>query len=162
MYKLSRGDNNGQPTKNEQERMDTEKPIGFEETNEGEDKLTPKQEATVAMILDGRSDGEISRELKLRRQTVNEWRNHHTAFRMEVKLRREQAWETQQKKLSQLVEKALDLLGEYLEHENEQVRLMAALYLLRLPATQTNLKNNETMDVKSRYLEMERKLKGLA
>jgi hypothetical protein len=36
---------------------------------------------------------------------------------------------------------------------------MAALYLLRLPATQANLKSKETMDVKSRYLEVERKLR---
>ncbi len=66
--------------------------IGFEETNAGE--LTPQQEAAVAMVLEGKSDTEISRELKMRRQTVNEWRNHHTAFRMEVKQRRSQAWET--------------------------------------------------------------------
>ncbi len=138
--------------------MEKDKMTVYEETN-AED-LTPQQEAAVAMVLDGKSDGEISELLKLRRQTVNEWRNHHTAFRFELKLRREQTWETQQKKLSQLVEKALDLLGEYLEHENEQVRLMAALYLLRLPATQENLKSKETMDVKSRYLEVDRKLRG--
>ena len=83
------------------ERMEKDKMIGYDETNAEE--LTPQQEAAVAMILDGKSDGEISERLKMRRQTVNEWRNHHTAFRMEVKLRREQTWETQQKKLSQLV-----------------------------------------------------------
>ena len=134
--------------------------IGFKETNAGE--LTPQQEAAVAMVLDGKSDTEISRELKMRRQTVNEWRNHNTAFRMEVKQRRSQAWEKQQEKLSQLVEKALDTLGEYLEHENEQVRLMAALYLLRLPATQANLKSQETMEMRSRYQEVERKIKNAA
>jgi DNA-binding NarL/FixJ family response regulator len=68
--------------------MDTDKIIVFNETNSGE--LTPQQEAAVAMILDGKSDGEISELLKMRRQTVNEWRNHHTAFRLEVKLRRDQ------------------------------------------------------------------------
>lgn len=145
-----RADKNGQPTKNEQERMDTDKPIGFEETNAGE--LTPQQEAAVAMILAGKSDGEISGLLNVRRQTVNEWRNHHTAFRLEVKLRRKQAWETQQKKLSKLVEITLDILGECLEHQDEQVRLMAVLYLLRLPATQANLNGQETMDMKFRGL----------
>jgi hypothetical protein len=59
------------------------------------------------------------------------------------------------------VAKALDILGECLEHKNEQVRLMAALYLLRLPATQANLKSKETMEMKSRYLEVERKLRGM-
>jgi len=52
-------------------------------------------------------------------------------------------------------------LCEYLEHENDQVRLMAALYLLRLPATQANLKSKETMEMKSRYQEMERRLRGV-
>ncbi len=60
------------------------------------------------------------------------------------------------------MQKALDTLGEYLEHENEQVRLMAALYLLRLPATQANLKSQETMEMKSRYQEVERKIKSAA
>ena len=64
--------------------------IGFEETNA--DQLTPQQEAAVGMVLEGKSDTESSRELKMRRQTVNEWRNHHTAFRLEVKQRRTQAW----------------------------------------------------------------------
>ena len=37
---------------------------------------------------------------------------------------------------------------------------MAALYLLRLPATQANLKSNETMEMKSRCVEVDRKLRG--
>ena len=70
--------------------------------------------------------------------------------------------EAQQEKLSKLVNKALDTLGECLEHENEQVRLMAALYLLRMPATQANLKSNATMEMKSRYQGVERKIKSAA
>ena len=56
----------------------------------------------IARII-GVSQSIVTRELKMRRQTVNEWLNHHTAFRLEVKQRRTQAWDQQQEKLSRLV-----------------------------------------------------------
>lgn len=136
--------------------MENTEMIGFEETNSG--KLTPQQEAAVRMMLDGKSDGEISQTLKMRRQTINGWRNHNMEFMLELKLKREQAWERQQEKLSQAVEKALDILMEYLEHEDEVVRFKTALFLLQLPATQANLKSKEMIDVKSRYLEVDRNI----
>ena len=123
MYKLSRADKNGQPIGNEQERMENNT-IGFKETNAGE--LTPQQEAAVAMVLDGKSDTEISRELKMRRQTVNEWRNHNIEFMLELKMRRDQVWEKQREKLGEAVEKALDVLIGYLEHDDEEIRLKTA------------------------------------
>lgn len=39
---------------------------------------------------------------------------------------------------------------------------MAELYLLRLPATQANIKSQSTMEMKSRYQDMERKIKSAA
>ena len=134
--------------------------IGFKETNAGE--LTPQQEAAVAMVLDGKSDTEISRELKMRRQTVNEWRNHNIEFMLELKMRRDQVWEKQREKLGEAVEKALDVLIGYLEHDDEEIRLKTALLLLKLPATQENLKMKEAMEMKSRYQEVERKIKSAA
>jgi DNA-binding NarL/FixJ family response regulator len=125
-------------------------------------KLTSQQEVAVGMILDGKSDLEISRKLNMRRQTINVWRNHHVEFMLELKLRRGQAWEKQQEKLSQLVERALDMLTKYLDHENETVRLTAAMAILRMRATQENLKIKETMEMNGSYHEIGSKLLRIA
>ena len=82
-------------------------------------ELTPQQEIAVEMMMDGKTDLEISQRLKMRRQTINEWRNHNLDFINELQTRRYQVWEKQRDKLSRAVDKAFDILIKNLDNKDE-------------------------------------------
>ncbi len=111
-----------------------------------ENELSPKQETAIEMMLDGRTDLEISHRLKMRRQTINEWRNHNMDFIYELQMRRNQLWEKHRDKMSRAVEKAFDILIKNLDNKDEKIQLAVAMQLVRMTGVQENLKNKTPMD----------------
>jgi hypothetical protein len=114
-----------------------------------QNELTPQQEIAVEMMMDGKTDLEISKKLKMRRQTINEWRNHNMDFIFELQLRRSQVWEKQRDKMSHAVDKAFDILIKNLDNKDEKIRLAVAMQLVRMTGVQENLKNKTPMDAKT-------------
>jgi hypothetical protein len=114
-----------------------------------QNELTPQQEIAIEMMMDGKTDLEISKKLKMRRQTINEWRNHNMDFICELQLRRNQVWEKQRDKMSQAVDKAFDILIKNLDNKDEKIKLAVAMQLVRMTGVQENLKNRTPMDAKT-------------
>ena len=112
-------------------------------------ELTPQQEIAIEMMMDGKKDLEISKRLKMRRPTINEWRNHNMDFINELQMRRSQVWEKQRDKMSRAVDKAFDILIKNLDNKDEKIQLAAAMQLLRMTGVQENLKNKTSMDPKT-------------
>ena len=109
-------------------------------------ELSPQQEIAIEMMMDGKTDLEISKRLKMRRQTINEWRNHNMDFISELQLRRSQVWEKQRDKMSRAVDKAFDILIKNLDNKDEKIRLAVAMQLVRMTGVQENLKNKALTD----------------
>jgi hypothetical protein len=125
-------------------------PITVEKSNSlFQNDLTPQQEIAIQMMLDGKTDVAISKRLKMRRQTINEWRNHNLDFIAELQLRRNQVWEKQRDKMSRAVDKAFDILIQNLDNEDEKIKLAVAMQLVRMTGVQENLKNKTPLDAKT-------------
>ena len=112
-------------------------------------ELTPQQEIAIEMLMDGKTDLEISKKLKMCRQTINVWRNHNMDFIYELQMRRSQVWEKQRDKMSRAVDKAFDILIKNLDNKDEKIRLAVAMQLVRMTGVQENLKNKTGMDQKT-------------
>jgi len=114
-----------------------------------QNELTPQQEIAIEMMMDGKKDLEISKRLKMRRPTINEWRNHNMDFIYELQMRRSQVWEKQRDKMSRAVDKAFDILIKNLDNKDEKIQLAVAMQLVRMTGVQENLKNKALADPKT-------------
>ena len=86
------------------------------------------------MIIDGKSDQEIARRIKVTRQTVNYWKNKDIDFKVELELRRDVVWQKQRDELTALSHKAIEVIRKNLDNKNQAIQLKAAMELLRMPA----------------------------
>jgi len=116
--------------------------------------LEPKQEKAVELMLAGVSDTEIAKKLKVTRQTVNYWRNQDIDFIYELKMRRDQLWESNRDETSNLYKLAVEEIKKSLKSKDPKIRLQVAMQIVRLPALQENLKNKAPADRKT--IEQER------
>jgi len=96
--------------------------------------MNQKQELAIEMIIDGKSDQEIARRIKVTRQTVNYWKNKDIDFKVELELRRDVVWQKQRDELTALSHKAIEVIRKNLDNKNQAIQLKAAMELLRMPA----------------------------
>jgi hypothetical protein len=93
--------------------------------------LTPAQEVAIALVLAGKTDGEVAKAAGVTRQTVWEWRCRHPAFIAEVNRQRKEVWEVATERLRGLLGRAVEVLAEGLEGQDTRLRLAAAVHVLR-------------------------------
>lgn len=93
--------------------------------------LTPAQEVAVALVLAGKTDGEVAEAAGVSRQTVWEWRHHHPAFIAAMNRARLEVWEAATERLRSLLTRAVEVLAEDLDGEDRRLRQQAAVHLLR-------------------------------
>jgi hypothetical protein len=93
--------------------------------------LTPAQEVAVALVVAGKTDGEVAEAAGVTRQTVWEWRRRHPAFIAEVNRRRMEVWEAAVERLRGLLLRAIEVLAEDLDAEDGRLRQQAAVHVLR-------------------------------
>jgi hypothetical protein len=91
-------------------------------------QLSEKQIAAIPHILFGRTDEQVANEIGVTRQTVNVWRNQDPNFIAELNLRRHAIWECNVDKLRLLAMKALVIIEDDLENDDEKVRRKAAYF----------------------------------
>lgn len=120
----------------------------------GEDVLSPQQDRAITLALGGKKDGEIARAIGTSRQTVNRWRNQDEAFRTALAMRRETLREETADALQALSTKAIRVLAEAMESENEYVRLRAAALVLKACETRTKMAREKGVD----RMEIERQI----
>ncbi len=94
-------------------------------------QLSIEQENAIDLLIQGKPDKEVAAAVGVARQTVTTWRNHNADFAAELNIRRREIWGSQEDRLRQLVAKAVTVLAEDLENEDQRLRQRAAVHILR-------------------------------
>lgn len=107
--------------------------------------LNDKQELAIDLVLVGKSDGEIAKQVGVSRQTINTWRNQDEDFRVELAKRRRALRERHQDELSGLVSEAIEVMREAMRESDMFTRLRAAQTVLRTAGLQAEMKKEEPL-----------------
>ena len=94
----------------------------------GEDHLTPQQQAGVDLLVSGKTLTDAAEVLGVTRETVSTWTNHNPVFIAALNQRRGELWESQVETLRGLLPRALAVLAAAMEGDNP---LPAALAVLK-------------------------------
>jgi hypothetical protein len=101
------------------------------------DNLTPQQETAVDLLAFGATVTDAAATVKVSRQTVSEWRNHHAGFQAVLNARRRELFAENQERLRSLVPKALETLegslGDKRQAMATAVHILKAAGLYGLP-----------------------------
>jgi hypothetical protein len=94
-----------------------------DEIEQIEDKLSPKQITALQLMMEGKTDHEISLKLVVTRPTVTIWRNKNPFFRALLnQLKRERIFAIQDKQ-QELLSKALDVIDAALQDADVHVAM---------------------------------------
>ena len=104
-----------------------------------EKTLSQKQEKALDLVVRGCNDVEVARRVGVSRQVINAWRNHDTGFQYELEVRRQAVREKHQDKMNELVEQALEVVGQALGEGDEKTRLQTAMFVLRMSGLQASM-----------------------
>ena len=94
-------------------------------------QLSASQEAAIALLLQGKTDGDVTEAVGVTRQTIWIWRHRHPAFVAEVNLRRREVWEAVIERLRGMLTPAVEALADGLKANDARLRLAAAVHVLR-------------------------------
>jgi hypothetical protein len=96
--------------------------------------LSVVQENAIDALVTGKNDTETAELVGVDRTTITRWRLYSPHFQAALNVRRAEVWSVGAARLQALLPKAIDVLAEYLEDEDNfpQERFKAALELLRL------------------------------
>ena len=90
--------------------------------------LTAEQVAAVDLLANGKTVTDIAQALEVESQTIRQWRTQHYGVQAALNARRQEQWGEQIHRLRVLLPKALDVLEQELEGENQ---LQAAVHVLK-------------------------------
>jgi len=93
--------------------------------------LTDDQIRAIPLIVEGNTDAEVAKAIGKTRETVNRWRNHDEDFKRELKAARNVYHDAQIAAVSARAQKAIDVLDELLDSDDERIRLQAVSLLLK-------------------------------
>ena len=108
--------------------------------HEAEQKdLKDQQLLAIPLIVAGKSDAQVAEAVGVARETVNRWRNHDEDFQNELSQSRRAHINARISALSSVNTKAIEVLENLLDSDDEQTRLRAAMHLLKtVPLTHKN------------------------
>ncbi len=109
--------------------------------HEAENKaLKDQQMLAIPHILAGKSDAQVAEAVGVARETVNRWRNHDEDFiQDELSQSRVAQVNARVIALSSVNAKAIEVMEELLDSDDEQIRMRAAMHLLKtVPLTHKN------------------------
>ena len=93
--------------------------------------LKDQQLLAIPLILAGKTDAEVAEAVGVSRETVNRWKNHDHDFQRELRESREAHLDSHMMALTRVNKKAVDVLENLLDSDDEQIRLRAAMHLLK-------------------------------
>ena len=93
--------------------------------------LKDQQLLAIPLILAGKTDAEVAEAVGVARETVNRWRNHDFDFQRELRESRKAHLDSHMMALTRVNKKAVDVLENLLDSDDEQTRLRAAMHLLK-------------------------------
>src|SRR5688572_21855734 len=97
-----------------------------------ENALTPRQLHAIRLLVAGRKDVNVARELNINPRTLHRWRTRHPAFRAELANRRTSLWDRNADQLGSMISRALRVLARQLRDPYDRTSYRAATALLRL------------------------------
>ena len=101
--------------------------------------LKDQQMLAIPHILAGKSDAQVAEAVGVSRETVNRWRNHDQDFKNELSQSRVAHINARISALSSVNTKAIEVMEELLDSDDEQIRMRAAMHLLKtVPLTHKN------------------------
>lgn len=124
-------------------------------------KLSARKEAAIALVLTGMTDGEVGERVGVTRQCVSRWRHEDIRFMEELEGRRSELREKHMDAINNLVMKAVQVVQEALESEDEKTRLKAAALVLKTCGLEGYLKAGQGMTKTKEELEKEMIIAGL-
>jgi hypothetical protein len=86
----------------------------------------------LALILAGKPDTEVAKEVGVHRRTIYRWRHEDEQFLGELNRRRRELWNGLGDRLRSLLDPAVDVLARQLSDPYERTRFRAATTLLKL------------------------------
>ena len=93
----------------------------------------------IPHIVAGKSDAQVADVVGVARETVNRWRNHDEDFQNELYQSRRAHINARISALSSVNTKAIEVMEELLDSDDEQIRMRAAMHLLKtVPLTHKN------------------------
>lgn len=107
------------------------------------EKLNEKQELALHLVLEGLTDSQIAEQVGVSRQRVNIWRNQDIAFMQALEERKRVLREVHLGQLMHMIGKAMEVVREAMDTGNEQTRLKAAMYVLKLAGLQERGKTED-------------------
>ena len=96
------------------------------------DNLTITQERAIQLLMLGKTDKKVAEDLDVARQTVTNWRNQDSTFIARLNAERKALWSANRERLRSLVFRAVDILEDSLESENERIRQTSAVQILKM------------------------------
>jgi DNA-binding XRE family transcriptional regulator len=93
--------------------------------------LKDQQMLAIPLILAGKTDAEVAEAVGVARETINRWRNHDFDFQRELSESRAAYLGSHMMALTRVNKKAVDVLENLLDSDDEQIRMRAAMHLLK-------------------------------
>lgn len=92
--------------------------------------LSEEQLQAIPLLIEGKTDAEVGEAIGKSRETINRWRNHDKNFGKELKAARNTYLDSQLMALSTTQGKAITVLNDLLESDDEKIKLQAATLLI--------------------------------
>ena len=123
----------------EREAYETDQNERYDKREAAEKVLKEHQMLAIPHILAGKSDAQVAEAVGVARETVNRWRNHDRDFQDELSQSRVAHIDARVIGLSSVNTKAIEVMEEFLDSDDEQIRMRAAMHLLKtVPLTHKN------------------------
>jgi len=95
-------------------------------------RLSDRQLFAVEMIVRGHTIANISRHLRVHRNTIRRWLNHDTDFKIRLRQRREEIWAATNDRLRTTLARAAIVLDNQVASDNPNTAFRAAYAMLQL------------------------------
>ena len=92
--------------------------------------LSEEQLQAIPLLIEGKTDAEVGEAIGKSRETINRWRNHDKNFGKQLKAARKTYLDSQLMALSTTKGKAITVLNDLLESDDEKIKLQAATLLI--------------------------------
>ena len=102
--------------------------------------LNEDQIRAIPLIIEGKTDAQVGEAIGKSRETINRWRNQNKDFIKELKKARDAYLDSQIIALSATARKAITVLENLLDSEDEKIRTRVAIHLLRATALPQRIK----------------------
>jgi len=101
--------------------------------NETECNISDNQQLAISLIVTGKTDTEIAKELNISRTTLWRWKTEDSGFIVELNKKRREVWGSSIDRLRNLVPKAIEIMEKFIDDNAllDNSSLAAAVHILK-------------------------------